>query len=103
MLLLGQQACERLKMEELSGWHSYLNGYVTPEPGWPAVAVFFFQAEDGIRDYKVTGVQTCALPISALRGNRRSGFPGSQLFAVVFKWTQPQRDMRGLHRLLNDC
>src|SRR5256885_11839581 len=27
--------------------------------GW----CFFFQAEDGIRDYKVTGVQTCALPI----------------------------------------
>src|SRR5256885_7859285 len=27
---------------------------------------FFFQAEDGIRDYKVTGVQTCALPICAL-------------------------------------
>src|SRR5215467_7975606 len=25
---------------------------------------FLFQAEDGIRDYKVTGVQTCALPIS---------------------------------------
>src|SRR5256885_5745378 len=30
--------------------------------------IFFFQAEDGIRDYKVTGVQTCALPIS--RGPR---------------------------------
>src|SRR5256885_3617215 len=28
--------------------------------------LFFFQAEDGIRDYKVTGVQTCALPISKL-------------------------------------
>src|SRR5690606_40254780 len=28
-------------------------------PGWP----FFFQAEDGIRDFHVTGVQTCALPI----------------------------------------
>src|ERR1022692_2479199 len=27
------------------------------------VKSFFFQAEDGIRDYKVTGVQTCALPI----------------------------------------
>src|SRR5690606_40478124 len=26
---------------------------------------FFFQAEDGIRDFHVTGVQTCALPISA--------------------------------------
>src|SRR5688500_19294957 len=30
---------------------------------------FFFQAEDGIRDYKVTGVQTCALPISAARAS----------------------------------
>src|SRR2546426_4070927 len=29
-----------------------------------SLAIFFFQAEDGIRDYKVTGVQTCALPIS---------------------------------------
>src|SRR5690606_11115165 len=28
--------------------------------------VFFFQAEDGIRDFHVTGVQTCALPISAM-------------------------------------
>src|SRR5256885_2543321 len=28
------------------------------------LVIFFFQAEDGIRDYKVTGVQTCALPIS---------------------------------------
>src|SRR5690606_188329 len=32
---------------------------------------FFFQAEDGIRDFHVTGVQTCALPISW----RRSGVP----------------------------
>src|SRR2546427_9344069 len=29
------------------------------------VIFFFFQAEDGIRDLTVTGVQTCALPISA--------------------------------------
>src|SRR5262249_57362455 len=28
---------------------------------------FFFQAEDGIRDWSVTGVQTCALPIFAAR------------------------------------
>src|SRR6266446_9796835 len=35
---------------------------------------FFFQAEDGIRDYTVTGVQTCALPISSHidLGDRRS-------------------------------
>src|SRR2546422_6458758 len=31
---------------------------------------FFFQAEDGIRDVAVTGVQTCALPISRTRGRR---------------------------------
>src|SRR5688500_20125684 len=29
--------------------------------------LFVFQADDGIRDYKVTGVQTCALPISRSR------------------------------------
>src|SRR5690606_39686270 len=29
------------------------------------VGLFFFQAEDGIRDFHVTGVQTCALPILA--------------------------------------
>src|SRR2546427_8951897 len=34
---------------------------------------FFFQAEDGIRDLTVTGVQTCALPI--LLGEK---FPGAQ-------------------------
>src|SRR5256885_6934670 len=31
---------------------------------------FFFQAEDGIRDYKVTGVQTCALPIFRVGSHR---------------------------------
>src|SRR2546426_9791028 len=42
---------------------------------------FFFQAEDGIRDYKVTGVQTCALPIwrsrrsDPRRGRRMGGGP----------------------------
>src|SRR5690348_17685607 len=42
---------------------------------------FFFQAEDGIRDGRVTGVQTCALPISGDRRTRasqiRPGAPGS--------------------------
>src|SRR2546426_859797 len=33
------------------------------DDGVQYVCFFFFQAEDGIRDYKVTGVQTCALPI----------------------------------------
>src|SRR5207248_7126450 len=33
------------------------------------ISYFFFQAEDGIRDRTVTGVQTCALPISAYQVN----------------------------------
>src|SRR2546422_2944687 len=39
---------------------------------------FFFQAEDGIRDVAVTGVQTCALPISNQRDRscRRIAFEG---------------------------
>src|SRR5699024_12142622 len=35
---------------------------------------FFFQAEDGIRDRNVTGVQTCALPISPGQLLERLGF-----------------------------
>src|SRR3989442_12803557 len=36
------------------------------------VLFFFFQAEDGIRDADVTGVQTCALPISSTPDGRRA-------------------------------
>src|SRR5256885_7930662 len=40
---------------------------------------FFFQAEDGIRDYKVTGVQTCALPISrSSAGSRKRPLGASE-------------------------
>src|SRR6266511_5951710 len=41
---------------------------------------FFFQAEDGIRDFHVTGVQTCALPISPTpaRGGRFNLTPREQ-------------------------
>src|SRR5690349_2013865 len=40
---------------------------VAPLASTPTIC-FFFQAEDGIRDLYVTGVQTCALPISADSG-----------------------------------
>src|SRR2546430_13370327 len=43
---------------------------------------FFFQAEDGIRDLTVTGVQTCALPISA--GGARGG-PHAGARAQLFR------------------
>src|SRR2546426_9042454 len=45
------------------------------------IIFFFFQAEDGIRDYKVTGVQTCALPISTARGI--STLQGGRLFSFT--------------------
>src|SRR2546430_5023307 len=44
---------------------------------WASVVVvcffFFFQAEDGIRDLTVTGVQTCALPIYPFAGSNPAG------------------------------
>src|SRR5256885_9713696 len=59
-------------MEDEKARISYVNGWHTVK-SWRAWAgqdresrCFFFQAEDGIRDYKVTGVQTCALPIWAV-------------------------------------
>src|SRR5229473_6550981 len=39
---------------------------------------FFFQAQDGIRDKLVTGVQTCALPISGRRGDPRRDASGER-------------------------
>src|SRR5258706_9192059 len=47
---------------------------------WFLMLFFFFQAEDGIRDWSVTGVQTCALPISGrLTRVRRRRNPGGRL------------------------
>src|SRR5207253_6612837 len=40
---------------------------------------FFFQAEDGIRDGHVTGVQTCALPISSVRPDAPNDVAFSQI------------------------
>src|SRR5258706_7352799 len=47
------------------------------------MANFLFQAEDGIRDWSVTGVQTCALPIYDLREDaRRAGFTHAVLLGM---------------------
>src|SRR5438309_10040001 len=51
--------------------------------------VFFFQAEDGIRDGTVTGVQTCALPISWSRASRPRCTP------APYKEGRPARRRRG--------
>src|SRR2546430_640897 len=43
--------------------HLGMNRRCPASPGLLIRCYFFFQAEDGIRDLTVTGVQTCALPI----------------------------------------
>src|SRR3954449_7165070 len=52
------------KMDFREGTHSVVNQYHQEIfTGMYISRFFFFQAEDGIRDESVTGVQTCALPI----------------------------------------
>src|SRR5437762_4221307 len=59
---------------------------------------FFFQAEDGIRDTSVTGVQTCALPISTLPARElRAGLAevikyGLICDAALFGWLEAHLD-----------
>src|SRR5256885_6514459 len=60
------------------------------------IFVFFFQAEDGIRDYKVTGVQTCALPISP----RATGPDTPALIIYTSGTTGPPKGALHGHRIL---
>src|SRR5690606_40017918 len=69
----------------------------TPQPSIHATKSplhsFFFQAEDGIRDFHVTGVQTCALPISysqvklieTLRGVKPDDYLGTDYLAPYIR------------------
>src|SRR5690625_1079581 len=78
---------------------------------WECVFLFFFQAEDGIRDGHVTEVQTCALPISGVRTCRTceidktvfrvfdvaddgTVFMGSYPDASVFSWDPATDEVR---------
>src|SRR5215211_9526007 len=60
------------------------------------ILFFFFQAEDGIRYHCVTGVQTCALPISRSRFDRRLAQLGPDVLAPEFD------EARFLRRLRED-
>src|SRR5947208_16639389 len=57
---------------------------------------FFFQAEDGIRDDLVTGVQTCALPIFIMHADHSR-------IAPVLCWTQNVRHSTGAIREWSAC
>src|SRR5689334_24616957 len=51
---------------------------------------FFFQAEDGIRDGTVTGVQTCAPPISGFRHR----WPNTNSPTAMMRWTGDRKSTR---------
>src|SRR5689334_24737244 len=53
--------------------------------GWRTIQLFFFQAEDGIRDGTVTGAQTCALPILCARSEERRLLGMDELSRQVLK------------------
>src|SRR3989475_1622103 len=74
--------------------------------GYPVLS-FFFQAEDGIRDLTVTGVQTCALPIWSADPllsqverlpRRRSGWPVAPPATAVGRRTRPAGSRSGRPR-----
>src|SRR3712207_7328849 len=59
---------------------------ITSKSALRALVHFFFQAEDGIRDIGVTGVQTCALPISVGSVAR---FPTKAHYFASYSGTAP--------------
>src|SRR5256885_5757386 len=66
--------------------------------------VFFFQAEDGIRDYKVTGVQTCALPISTPAAGRQTSSADMATWLIVLSWSILScRPLHGAYMALDRC
>src|SRR5437667_11317595 len=73
---------------------------------------FFFQAEDGIRDRDVTGVQTCALPISIVREFRQvlesgytdqKGVPRKPLLGKTIVFAVTKRHAETLAQLLDQA
>src|SRR3989442_4332935 len=60
------------------------------------IVLFFFQAEDGIRDADVTGVQTCALPISRSVGGQRGR-------GLSFRYPPTERGVSGMGSGTQGC
>src|SRR5689334_6485676 len=63
-------------------------------PAWRVRCFFFFQAEAGIRDGTVTGVQTCALPICEVLAVSATGQPETYLtwaYAIPLEGAPPRR------------
>src|SRR3989475_6819510 len=64
---------------------------------------FFFQAEDGIRDLTVTGVQTCALPICTTRATSPMVTGALPRMATTTPWISCGVRSRPMPRMISDC
>src|SRR4029077_21298086 len=65
---------------------------------------FFFQAEDGVRDSSVTGVQTCALPICSGKPRKtRPRTPVSAEAAWACELMRPPKDRSEERRVGKEC
>src|SRR5256885_7069250 len=84
---LGLGGRRRAAMKELQDYYATAHSSYLVMECVIVLFFFFFQAEDGIRVYKVTGVQTCALPICG--GSASPHEPGDAL-------PQPHRERRAL-------
>src|SRR5260370_18950375 len=76
----------------------------------PGVWFFFFQAEDGIRDSSVTGVQTCALPISRPRNDEgrcqnllRIGLAQPVVVLAIHKHGRDTEEVQATRRWLREA
>src|SRR5207253_8258592 len=67
---------------------------MTAKSSNPSTSVFFFQAEDGIRDGHVTGVQTCALPISPARAVLPRARATRRTALARCQWADPRAPRR---------
>src|SRR5438270_14007555 len=62
------------------------------------LTLFFYQAEDGIRDLTVTGVQTCALPIFE-RGGQWTKGKGCETFGPLGPWLVTKDEVKNVKTL----
>src|SRR5689334_24202069 len=83
-------------------WRSYCTRLPLTVVRWRSrsdgMYIFFFQAEDGIRDGTVTGVQTCALPISSCLGCHKTHVgraANDSLVIAIQPSTQPSTPASG--------
>src|ERR1039457_6831079 len=82
-ILLTSVSCKNIATTNIQIDNQFINSFRYPidSLATPRLFVYLFQEKAGIRYYKVTGVQTCALPICARVGNNHAG--GERRFRAI--------------------